>query len=174
MRGSAKEEQRYLSIDPRLLAHIVCTFGSRLRMRICRTGIRVDVFGCHRAVGIIIGGAFGKIVTSVVNDIIMPVVGALTGGGSFGTKYLWLSESENPGTLEAAKSSCEAYIAWGPIVQTTIDFLIIAFAIFMMIKVMNKAQSLVEADKPTEDEAPAVPPEDILLLREIRDSLAKS
>lgn len=107
------------------------------------------------AVGIIIGGAFGKIVASLVGDIIMPVVGAFTGGGSLGSQYVWLGDKTDPGTLDLAKTSGEAYVAWGPFAQTTIDFLIIAFAIFMMIKVMNKARSRVEGDK--KEEAPAAP-----------------
>ena len=124
------------------------------------------------AVGIIIGGAFGKIVNSMVNDIIMPLVGAMTGGGSFGNRFLWLGEGDAPGSLEAAKESGQAYIGWGPFVQTTIDFLIMAFAIFMMIKAMNRLREAVEGAP--EEEAPAAPPEDIQLLREIRDSLRKS
>jgi len=99
------------------------------------------------AAGIIIGGAFGKIVTSLVGDIIMPVVGSLTGGGSLGDKYVWLSTGNDPGTLELARKSNEAYIAWGPFAQTTLDFIIVAFAIFMMLKVMNKARSLAEFKK---------------------------
>jgi large conductance mechanosensitive channel len=106
------------------------------------------------AVGIIIGGAFGKIVASLVGDIIMPVVGSLTGGGSLGDKYVWLSTAADPGTLELVKKSGEAYIAWGPFAQTTLDFLIVAFAIFLMVKVMNKARSLSERNK---KEAPAAP-----------------
>ncbi len=125
------------------------------------------------AVGIIIGGAFGKIVQSMVNDIIMPVVGALGGGGSFGAKFLYLGDGEKPASIEAAKNAGAAYIAWGPFLQTTIDFLILAFAIFMMVKLMNRAQSLA-GHVEEKDDAPKPPPEDIQLLREIRDSLAKS
>ncbi|MCB9939660.1 MAG: large conductance mechanosensitive channel protein MscL [Planctomycetaceae bacterium] len=106
------------------------------------------------AVGIIIGGAFGKIVASLVSDIIMPVIGTFTGGGSLGDHYLWLSSVEDPGTLELARKSGEAYVAWGPFAQTTLDFLIVAFAIFMMIKAMNKARSFVDDEK---DKAPAAP-----------------
>ncbi|MCB9872775.1 MAG: large conductance mechanosensitive channel protein MscL [Planctomycetaceae bacterium] len=106
------------------------------------------------AVGIIIGGAFGKIVASLVGDIIMPVVGSLTGGGSLGDHYVWLSTEADPGTLELARKSGEAYVAWGPFAQTTMDFLIVAFAIFVMVKAMNKARSLTEGPK---DEAPAAP-----------------
>ncbi len=123
------------------------------------------------AVGIIIGGGFGKIVNSMVGDIIMPVVGALGGKGSFGTQFLWLGEGDKPASIDAAKAAGEPYIAWGPFVQTTIDFVILAFAIFMMIKVMNKARDLAERKKEEAPAAPAAPSEDIVLLREIRDAL---
>lgn len=123
------------------------------------------------AVGIIIGGAFGKIVNSVVGDIIMPVVGALAGKGSFGTQFLYLGSGEKPASIEAAKTAGEPYIAWGPFVQTTVDFLIIAFAVFLLIKVMNKARELTERGHATAPTAPKPPSEDILLLREIRDAL---
>jgi len=124
------------------------------------------------AVGIIIGGAFGKIVTSIVGDIIMPVIGALQKtGGSIGSRFLWLGSGEKPASLEAAKQSGEAYVAWGPFVQTTIDFLIVAFAIFMMLKVMNTAKSKMERKVAEAPAAPPAPSEEVLLLREIRDSL---
>ena len=89
------------------------------------------------AVGIVIGGAFGKIVSSLVGDVIMPLVGSLTGGGSFGSQFLWLGEGDKPATIEAAKESGQAFIGWGPFLQNTIDFLIIALAIFIVIKAMN-------------------------------------
>ena len=123
------------------------------------------------AVGIIIGGCFGKIVNSMVGDIIMPVVGALGGKGSFGTQFLWLGEGDKPASIDAAKAAGEPYIAWGPFVQTTIYFVILAFAIFMMIKVMNKARDLAERKKEEAPAAPAAPSEDIVLLREILDAL---
>lgn len=122
------------------------------------------------AVGVIIGGAFGKIVTSLVNDMIMPVVGALT-GGDFGSNFIWLGSGDKPASLKLAQESGEAYLAWGNFAQSIVDFLIIAVCIFMMIKVMNKATQAAGMGK--EEKAPAGPPEDIVLLREIRDSLAK-
>jgi large conductance mechanosensitive channel len=123
------------------------------------------------AVGIIIGGAFGKIVASLVGDIIMPIVGAFTGKGSLGSQFVWLDpEVAKPASLEAARAAGGPYIAWGAFAQTTLDFLIIAFAIFAMVKLMNTAQERF-AEKP-EKEKPA-PTEDILLLREIRDELKK-
>jgi len=101
------------------------------------------------AVGIIIGGAFGRIVTSLVNDIAMPLLGSLTGGGSFGSQFLWLGEREKPPTVEAAKATGEAYIAWGPFLQTTLDFLIMAVVIFAVIKAMNRARWYLEGEQPT-------------------------
>ena len=118
------------------------------------------------AVGIIIGGAFGKIVSSLVGDVIMPLVSKVTGGTNFTDKFLWLGEGDAPATLAAAKESGGAYLGWGSFLQNVIDFLIIAAAIFAVIKMMNAA-------KKKEEEAPKPPPEDITLLREIRDSLAK-
>jgi large conductance mechanosensitive channel len=106
------------------------------------------------AVGIVIGGAFGKIVASLVGDVIMPLVGSLTGGGSLGRYFLWLGKGDKPASIEAAKATGEAYIAWGPFVQTTVDFLIIAVAIFLMVKAMNRARSMVEWEK---EETPAEP-----------------
>jgi large conductance mechanosensitive channel len=124
------------------------------------------------AVGIIIGGAFGKIVTSMVGDIVMPLVGALQKkGGSMGAQFLWLGSGEKPASLEAAKASGEAYIAWGPFAQTTLDFVIVAFAIFALLKIMNTAKARFEKKAAETPAAPAAPAEDVLLLREIRDAL---
>jgi len=124
------------------------------------------------AVGLIIGAGFGKIVQSMVKDIIMPVVGALADTGSIGDKFLYLGSGENPGTIEAAQKAGEPYIAWGPFLQTSIDFLIVAFSVFMIIKLINRAKSFTGDDEVVDD-APKPPPEDIQLLREIRDALAK-
>lgn len=120
------------------------------------------------AVGIIIGAAFGKIVNSMVGDIIMPVVGAMAGKGSFGSQFLYLGPGEKPASIEAAKAAGAPYIAWGPFLQTTIDFTILAFAIFLLVKAMNAAKEL-SAKK--EAAAPKAPDENIVLLREIRDAL---
>ncbi len=125
------------------------------------------------AVGIIVGGAFGKIVSSLVGDIIMPVVGAFTGGGSLGSQFIWLSSEARPTSLEAARESGEPFVAWGPFVQTTLDFLIIAFSIFMAIKVMNALRARFEEEEEEEEAAPAEPSEEVKLLTEIRDALAK-
>ena len=117
------------------------------------------------AVGVIIGGAFGKIVTSLVNDIIMPGVGVLTGGANFSEFKYVIQEGVTKGTETVTP---EVAITWGAFVQTIVDFLIIAFCIFLAIKVIYKF-------KRKEEEAPAAPagPTQEELLTEIRDLLAK-
>jgi large conductance mechanosensitive channel len=125
------------------------------------------------AVGIIIGAAFSKIVTSLVNDIMMPLLGAVAGKGSFGTQFLWLGLGDKPASIEAAKSSGNPYIAWGPFVQATIDFLIVAFAIFLLVKGVNHARRVLAPEPAAVDAPPPAPAEDVVLLREIRDALVK-
>jgi large conductance mechanosensitive channel len=113
------------------------------------------------AVGIIIGGAFGKIVSSLVSDVIMPPIGVLMGGVDFSDLVLVLKEAE--GEIAAVT------VNYGKFIMTVIDFIIIAFAIFMMVKGMNRM-------KKKEEAAPAAPPEPSStdkLLMEIRDSLKK-
>lgn len=112
------------------------------------------------AVGVIIGGAFGKIVTSLVNDLIMPAVGVLTGGTNF-SDYKCLIKG-------VAGAEDAVYLTWGVFVQTVIDFLIVAFCIFMVIKLMNKL-SRKKKEEPA-PEAPAGPTQEELLA-EIRDLL---
>ncbi len=118
------------------------------------------------AVGVVIGTAFGKIVSELVGKIIMPVVGWLTSGVNLAEAT---SDIVIPAVVEGGEASTIS-IGWGAFAQSVIDFAIIAFAIFMVIKLMNKAQARF-ASKP-EAEKPA-PPEDIVLLREIRDALKK-
>ena len=101
------------------------------------------------AVGIVIGGAFGKIVSSLVGDVIMPVVGKITGGVDFSNMYVNLSGGEYD-SLAAAKEAGAATLNYGLFINTVIDFVIIAFAIFMVIKAMNRM-------KRKEEEAPAAP-----------------
>lgn len=126
------------------------------------------------AVGVIIGAAFGKIVTSLVGDVMMPVLGAVMGKGSFGSQFLYLGDQDPaPVSLEEVRKSGDAFIGWGPFVQETINFVIVAFALFMLIKAMNKAQSLFAAKEAAAPATPPEPPEDVKLLREIRDSLAR-
>ncbi|TWT21060.1 large-conductance mechanosensitive channel protein MscL [Luteimonas marina] len=115
------------------------------------------------AVGVVIGGAFGKIVTSLVDNIIMPPIGLLLGGVDFSDIAWTLREA----TVDAAGETVPAVaIGIGEFINTLIQFIIIAFAIFMVVKAINRIHK-----KP--EEAPAEPAEEVLLLREIRDSLQK-
>ncbi len=119
------------------------------------------------AVGIIVGAAFGKIVTSIVNDIIMPPIGKLLGGVNFTGLFINLG-SETFATLADAKAAGAATLNYGAFLQTVVDFVIVAFAIFMLVKGINSLRKKEEA--PAE---PPAPPEDVVLLREIRDALQK-
>ena len=120
------------------------------------------------AVGVIIGGAFGKIVTSLVNDIIMPLVSVVTGGVNFTQNKIILKEAVKQGTEII---NPEVAITWGVFIQSIVDFLIIAFCIFVAIRFMNKIKN---ATRKAEEEAAAEevePTEDQKLLMEIRDLL---
>jgi len=119
------------------------------------------------AVGVIIGGAFGKIVDSLVKDIVMPAVGMLVGGVDFSNLYINLGKTAYE-TLEAAEKAGAPLIKYGVFINSIINFLIIAFAIFVAIKAINK---LKRAEPPAPEPAPAPEPEDVKLLREIRDAL---
>lgn len=119
------------------------------------------------AVGVIIGGAFGKIVDSLVGDVIMPVVSKLFGGLDFSNYFVPLS-GQSAATLAEAKKA-GAVLAYGNFLTVTLNFLILAFVIFIMVKQMNRFRK----EKPSAPPAPAPTPEDIVLLREIRDSLKK-
>ena len=120
------------------------------------------------AVGIIIGGAFGKIISSVVADIIMPPIGLLIGGVNFTDLKAQLKPAEVVDGVEKAAVT----INYGNFLQVTLDFLIIAFAIFMFIKLMNKL-SRKKAEVPAAPPAPPVPTNEEVLLAEIRDLLKK-
>ena len=123
------------------------------------------------AVGVIIGGAFGKIVSSVVDDLIMPIVGRVVGGLDF-SNYFFALQDIPPGVpmvLAEVKKAGVPVIAYGNFLTIDFNFLILAFIIFMMIKQINR----LKRETPPAPEAPAVTPEDIVLLREIRDSLKK-
>jgi len=109
------------------------------------------------AVGIIIGGAFTAIVSSLVADIITPIIGMLMGGIDFSALAVTVGS---------------ATLTYGNFIQAVINFLLVAWVLFMIVKAMNKMKRK-EEEKPAEPEAPAEPPEDIVLLREIRDSLKK-
>ena len=117
------------------------------------------------AVGVIIGGAFGKIVDSLVGDLIMPIVGKIFGGLDFSNYFIALAGQTATNLVDAKKAG--AVFAYGNFITIAINFIILAVIIFMMIKQVNRMKK----------EAPAAPPappaEDVLLLREIRDSLRK-
>jgi len=119
------------------------------------------------AVGIIIGGAFGKIVDSLVNDIVMPVISSLLGGKiDFTNLFIVLGNVPDgvPRTFDALKKAGIPIFAYGNFITISINFILLAFVIFQMVKVVNRIRA---AEAPP----PAVTPEDIILLREIRDSL---
>ena len=119
------------------------------------------------AVGVIIGAAFGKIVDSLVGDIIMPLVGRVVGGLDFSNYFIPLSGQAATTLAEAREAG--AVLAYGNFLTVLLNFLILAFIIFLMVKQMNRlrASALSESKPSTE---PPAPPEDIILLREIRDS----
>ena len=119
------------------------------------------------AVGVIIGGAFGKIVSSLVSDVLMPLIGKVTGGVSFTDLFINLGDGEYS-TLAAAQEAGAAVLAYGQFIQNIIDFIIIAFCIFLMIKGMNKLKK----EEAAEPEAPKGPTQEELLT-EIRDLLKK-
>lgn len=119
------------------------------------------------AVGVLIGAAFGKIISSFTDDLLMPIIGALTGGGvDFSAKFIALSEipAGTAGSLAAMKAAGVNVFAYGSFVTALINFLILAFVIFMIVRWANKLM------KRADD---AGTPEDVLLLREIRDNLKK-
>ena len=119
------------------------------------------------AVGVIIGGAFGKIVDSLVKDIVMPIIGRLLGGVDFRHLYINLGDQVFETLAEAEKAGAPL-VKYGAFINTAIDFMIIAFAIFVAIKAMNR---LKRAEPPAPPPEPAPEPEDVKLLREIRDAL---
>ena len=121
------------------------------------------------AVGVIIGAAFGKIVDSFVNDIVMPVVGKFTGGLDFTNQFYALAPipPSIPHVLADVKKAGIPVIAYGNFVNIVINFFILALVVFIMVKQINR----VRREPPPKDAAPPAPPEDVALLREIRDEL---
>lgn len=128
------------------------------------------------AVGVIIGGAFGKIVDSIVADLVMPLVGAAFGKLDFSHFFIVLGKVPEGTalTLDALKKAGIPVFAYGHFITITVNFLILAFIIFMMIKQVNRLKREAPApEAPAIPETPPPPPEEIMLLREIRDSLKK-
>jgi large conductance mechanosensitive channel len=123
------------------------------------------------AVGVIIGAAFGKIVGSIVEDLIMPVVGAVFGGFDFTNLFVALDTvPEGVGaTLAEVKAAGVPVLAYGSFLTILLNFIILAFIVFMIVKQLNRLKQ----EPPAAPAAPAPTPEDIVLLREIRDSLKK-
>lgn len=123
------------------------------------------------AVGVIIGGAFGKIVGSLVEDVIMPIVGAVFGKLDFSNLFVTLGTVPDgtASTLAAMKEAGVPVLAYGNFITVAINFAILAFIIFMMIRQVNR----LKREEPVAAPAPEVTPEDVVLLREIRDSLRK-
>ena len=119
------------------------------------------------AVGVIIGGAFGKIVSSLVDDILMPLIGKATGGVSFTDLFVNLGDGSYK-TLAEAKEAGAAVFAYGQFIQNIVDFLIVAFCIFLLLKGINKMNR--KKEEPAEPAAPAGPTQEELLA-EIRDLL---
>lgn len=119
------------------------------------------------AVGVIIGGAFGRIVDSLVKDVLLPLINAMFGGGvDFSNKYVVLSGTVPPGaSLEAAQKAGVVF-AWGNFLTVAINFVLLALVVFVLVRMVNRLRRPVE-------EAPKAPPEDVVLLREIRDELKR-
>jgi large conductance mechanosensitive channel len=142
------------------------TFASEFR-EFALKGNVVDL-----AVGVIIGAAFGRIVDSIVKDLIMPVVGRVLGGLDFSNYFILLASPppnyNGPMTYEALTKAGVPLFAYGNFITVAINFAILAFIIFLMVKQINRLRLTALAAPP-----PAAPPEDVLLLREIRDALKK-
>ena len=125
------------------------------------------------AVGVIIGGAFGKIVDSIVKDLIMPIVGAIFGGLDFSNYFIPLAKVPDgvAKTYDALNKAGIPMFAYGNFITILLNFLILAFIIFQMVRIYQKAKS--KMMKAEEAAPPAAPPEDVVLLREIRDALKR-
>ena len=124
------------------------------------------------AVGVIIGAAFGKIVDSLVNDLVMPVISRIVGKLDFSNLFLVLAQppAGTPMTLDALKKAGVPVLAWGNFVTVSVNFLILAFVIFLMVKQINRLRRR-QAEAEAKPAEPPPTPEDVQLLREIRDSL---
>jgi large conductance mechanosensitive channel len=127
------------------------------------------------AVGVIIGGAFSTIVNSIVKDLIMPIVGIVTGNIDFSNKFVRLGAlpatfKGNPDSYKDLQTAGVAVVGYGSFITVVLNFVILAFIVFLLVKFINKLRAL-EKTEPDTPAAPAAPPEDVLLLREIRDEL---
>ncbi|MCX7628618.1 MAG: large conductance mechanosensitive channel protein MscL [Geminicoccaceae bacterium] len=124
------------------------------------------------AVGIVIGAAFTAIVTSLVEDVIMPPIGVLVGGIDFSDYFVQLTKREviYP-TVAAARQSGAAVLAWGPFLNAVIKFLIVAFAVFLLVKQGNRLRRLLEGERAKGSAPPPARPSEVALLTEIRDLL---
>ena len=129
------------------------------------------------AVGVIIGAAFGKIIDSLVKDVIMPLISFIIGGSAdFSNMYFVLSRPEGYSGPETYKALTEAganVFAYGSFITILINFILLAFVVFLLVKVIAKARASFEAEKQLEEAAPTEDPADVALLREIRDLLQK-
>ncbi len=122
------------------------------------------------AVGVIIGGAFGAMAGSFVTDIMMPPIGLVTGGTDFSNLFVTLKDGASPGpyaSLAAAKEAGAVTLNLGVFLNTVVNLVIVGFVLFLMVRAINAAR------RPVAEPPPAGPPEDVLLLREIRDALKK-
>jgi len=138
------------------------SFGSEFRQFAIKGNV-VDL-----AVGVIIGGAFGKIVDSLVGDLIMPLIGRIFGGLDFSNHFIPLA-GQTAATLAEAKKA-GAVLAYGNFLTVAVNFVILAFVIFVMVRQINRLR---HEPLPGVPAPPAPPPEDVVLLREIRDALVK-
>ena len=125
------------------------------------------------AVAVIIGAAFGKIVDSLVADVIMPTIGAVTGGLDFSNYYLALSSKVQGGLAYADAKKSGAVFGWGQFLTYVVNFLIVAFVLFLVVQAMNRIKTQM-ATEPEPAPAPKPPSQEVVLLTEIRDLLRKS
>ena len=121
------------------------------------------------AVGVIVGAAFGKIVDSLVSDLAMPIIGRLTGGLDFSGHFVALAPipSGVPMAVDTLRKAGVPVLAWGNFLNVVLNFVILAFVVFLMVKQVNRLR------RQPPPAAPAAPPEDVVLLREIRDALVR-
>ncbi|MCB0379053.1 MAG: large conductance mechanosensitive channel protein MscL [Bdellovibrionales bacterium] len=125
------------------------------------------------AVAFIVGGAFNKIVSSFVNDVIMPPIGMALGGVNFSQLFINLGATSYATLDEAVKASAPV-VKYGAFIQTIVDFTIVAFTVFMMVKMIKRMQDMrAQEEEAAAEAAPPAPSEDVVLLREIRDALKK-